>query len=113
MCAQIHPHPPVLLCILSECCYHSLLSSDITLGQPANAYLSQTTMKGTAIVASLCCIMAVGLAYPRPPAYLMTEEFEAQTQWHLSAPSQGCVEVSHSVGGATFRTYACDGANGE
>ena len=70
-------------------------------------------MKGITVVASLCCIVALGMANPRPPAYLMTEEFEAQAQWHLQAPSQGCVEVSHSVGGTVFRTYACDGANGE
>ena len=67
-------------------------------------------MKGTAIVATLCCsIVTMGMAYPSE----MTQDFEAQTQFHLKAPNRGCVEVSHPVGGTVFRSYACDGANGE
>lgn len=72
-------------------------------------------MKGTLIVASLCCIVAaMGMANPRPPQpYKMTEDLEAEAQWHLQAPSQGCVEVSYTVGGSVFRSYACDATNGE
>lgn len=36
----------------------------------------------------------------------------ARAQWHLRAPALGCVELAHSLGGSTFRVYACDGLNG-
>ena len=53
-------------------------------------------MKSATIVATLCySIVTMGMAYPSE----MTQDFEAQTQWHLRAPSHGCIEVSHSVGG--------------
>ena len=68
-------------------------------------------MKSAAIAVILCYLMAMGMALPSKVA--ITEEFEAQAQWHLQAPSQGCVEVSYSAGGTTFRSYACDGASGE
>ena len=68
-------------------------------------------MKSTATAAILCYILAMGMALPSKVA--VSTGLEAETQWHLRAPSQGCVEVSHSVGGSVFRSYACDGADGE
>ena len=59
-------------------------------------------MKCIAIASLLSCIAAVCIASPT-----------ATAQWHYRAPDRGCVEVSHSVGGSAFRTYACDGASGE
>ena len=66
-------------------------------------------MKSSATIAILFSVVATCTAYPSR----MTQEFQAQTQWHLQAPSRGCVEVAHTVGGSTFRSYACDGETGE
>ena len=68
-------------------------------------------MKSVAVAAMLCYIMAMGMALPSKVA--VSEERTAETQWHLQAPSHGCVEVAHSVGGTVFRSYACDDVNGE
>ena len=65
-----------------------------------------------AIATMLCYFVATGMAMPSRKV-AVSEELEAETQWHLQAPTRGCVEVSHSVGGTVFRSYACDGANGE
>ena len=51
------------------------------------------------VAAILCYIVAMGM--------------EVQAQWHLTAPVHGCVEVSHSAGGSYYRTYFCDGTDGE
>ena len=61
----------------------------------------------------LCYTMAMGMALPSKVA--VSKERKADTQWHLQASSQGCtcVEVKHTVGGSVYRSYACDGANGE
>jgi hypothetical protein len=68
-------------------------------------------MASTAIATMLCYIMVMGMALPSEVA--VSEDLKAETQWHLQAPSRGCVEVSHTVGGIVFRSYACDGASGE
>ena len=62
------------------------------------------------IVTMLCYIMAMGMALPSKVA--VSKDLKAESQWHLQAPNHGCVEVSHFVGGSTFRSYACDGAKG-
>lgn len=66
-------------------------------------------MKSATIAAMLCYIMAMGMALPSNVA--VSAERKVETQWHLQAPSRGCVEVAHSVGGSVYRSYACDGAN--
>ena len=64
------------------------------------------------IVIMLCYIMAMGMALPSKVA--VSEDLKAESQWrHLQAPSHGCVEISHSVGGTVFRSYACDDPKGE
>ena len=68
-------------------------------------------MTSAVISIMLCYIMAMGMALPSKVA--VSEDLKAESQWHLQAPSHGCVEISHSVGGTVFRSYACDGANGE
>ena len=96
--------------------YLKLYCMCILFFQPVSSKIQAIViMKGTLIVASLCCIVAaMGMANPRPPQpYKMTEDLEAEAQWHLQAPSQGCVEVSYTVGGSVFRSYACDATNGE
>ena len=71
-------------------------------------------MKSAAIAAILCYTVAMGMALPSEVAQSVeSEEFEVQAQWHLRAPVRGCVQVLHIVGGSYFRTYACDGADGE
>ena len=69
------------------------------------------TSAAALIVTTLCYIMAMGMALPSKVA--ISEDLKAESQWHLQAPSHGCVEVSHYVGGSTFRSYACDDPNGE
>ena len=51
------------------------------------------------VAAILCYIVAMGT--------------EVQAQWHVEAPVRGCVEVTHNVGDSYYRTYACDGTDGE
>ena len=66
----------------------------------------------TAVIATmLCYIMAMGMALPSKVA--VSEDLKAEIQWHLRAPELGCVEISHRVGGSTFRSYACDDPKGE
>ena len=62
-------------------------------------------------IATLCYIMAMGMALPSQMA--VSEDFKAEVQCHLRTPSWGCIEVSHSVGGSVFRSYAGDGPSGE
>ena len=62
------------------------------------------------IVASvLSCMFAAGMAYPG--GKMQEYELEAETQWHLRAPNDGCVEVSYTFGGNVYRSYACDHNN--
>ena len=72
-------------------------------------------MMKTIVAAILCYIVAMGTALPSNYAALSESEEtqEVQAQWHVKAPVRGCVEVSHQVGGSYYRTYACDGTNGE
>ena len=69
-------------------------------------------MKRTAVAAILCYAMTMSMAFPSSKL-TVSEDLEARIQWHLRAPSHGCVEVSHSVGGSVFRAYACDSTKGE
>ena len=87
-----------------------LISSIVSKHQPQS---SVNTMKSAAIATILCYTVAMGMALPSKVAHSESEEFEVQAQWHLRAPVRGCVEVLHIVGGSYFRTYACDGADGE
>lgn len=58
-------------------------------------------MKITTVVI-LYCLLAVCSAGP-----------VAKTQWHVRAPARGCVQLLFTSGGSQFRSYACDGVNGE
>ena len=60
-------------------------------------------MTSAVISIMLCYIMAMGMALPSKVA--ISEDLKAESQWHLQAPSHGCVEISHSVGGNVFRSY--------
>ena len=68
-------------------------------------------MTSAAIATMLCYIMAMGMALPSEVA--VSEDLNAETQWHLRAPALGCVQILHYAGGSYFRSYACDNPNGE
>ena len=68
-------------------------------------------MTSAAIAIMLCYIMAMGMALPSKVA--VSKDLQAESQWHLRAPSRGCVEIYHAVGGNIFRSYACDDDEGE